>query len=111
MTIALALFAIAAAGGIVLALMRFRGKPYPPMALALVHGGVAAAGIVALIAGVAQGQGASSARTALVLFIVAALGGFVLFSHHLRKVALPVWMVVVHALVAVTAFVILFLGR
>jgi len=107
MTIALVLFAIAAVGGIVLAVMRFKGKPYPPLGLALVHGGVAAAGLVALIAGVAQGQGASPARTALVLFIIAALGGFVLFSHHLRKVALPVWLVVVHALVAVIAFVIL----
>jgi hypothetical protein len=110
MTIALVLFAIAAVGGIVLALMRFKGKPYPPMALALVHGAVAAAGLVALIAGVAQGQGPSTARTALVLFIIAALGGFVLFSHHLRKVALPIWLVVVHALVAVAAFVILLTG-
>jgi hypothetical protein len=108
MTIALVLFAIAAVGGIVLAMMRFQGKPYPPMGLALVHGGVAAAGLIALIAGVAQHQGAPPARTALVLFIIAALGGFGLFSHHLRKIALPVWLVVVHALVAVTAFVTLF---
>jgi hypothetical protein len=42
-----------------------------------------------------------------VLFIVAALGGFGLFFHHLRKVALPIWLVVVHALVAVVAFVLL----
>ena len=38
MTVALVLFALAALGGLVLALMRFKGKPYPPMGLALVHG-------------------------------------------------------------------------
>jgi hypothetical protein len=48
--------------------------------------------------------------TALVLFLIAAGGGFFLFFHHLRKVALPVWLVVVHALVAVTGFLILALA-
>ncbi len=109
MTIALVLFALAAAGGLVLALMRFKGKPYPPMGLALVHG-AAAAGLVTLIALVAQGAQKSSATTALGLFVVAALGGFVLFFHHLRKSPLPIWLVVVHALVAVVAFLILLFG-
>jgi len=107
MTIALVLFAIAAVGGLVIAVMRFKGKPYPPMGLALVHGAVAAAGLVTLIALVVQSQHASGATTALVLFVVAALGGFALFFHHLRKVALPKWLVVVHALVAVTGFILL----
>ena len=110
MTIALVLFALAAVGGVVLALIRFRGKPNPPMGLALVHGAAAAAGLVALIALVAQGQATSSGKTALVLFVIAALGGFGLFFHHLKKVALPIWMVIIHALVAVTAFLILLLG-
>ncbi len=111
MNIALILFAIAAVGGIVLALIRFKGKPYPPLGLALVHGAVAAAGLVTLIALVAQHQGTPSATTALVLFAVAALGGFGLFFHHIRKVALPIWLVVVHALVAVAAFLILLLAH
>src|SRR5919206_65025 len=101
MTAALVLFGIAALGGLIIAIMRFKGRPYPSIGLALVHGAVAAAGLVALIALVAQGHGTSRATTSLVLFIIAALGGFVLFFHHLRKVALPVWLVVVHALVAV----------
>jgi hypothetical protein len=110
MTIALLLFAVAAVGGLVIAVMRFKGKPYPPMGLALVHGAVAAAGLVALIALVARGQGTPRATTSLVLFLVAALGGFGLFFYHLRKVALPKWLVVVHALVAVVAFLILLAG-
>lgn len=111
MNVALVLFAVAAVGGIVLALIRFKGKPYPPLALALVHGAVAAAGLVTLIALVAQSKGTSSASTALILFVIAALGGFGLFFHHIRKVALPIWLVVVHALVAVAGFLILLLGH
>ena len=110
MTVALVLFALAAVGGLVLAFMRFKGKPYPPMGLALVHGAAAAAGLVTLIALVAQGTQKSGATTALGLFVVAALGGFVLFFHHLRKSPLPIWLVVVHALVAVVAFLILLFG-
>ena len=106
MTVALLLFAVAAVGGLVIARMRFKGKPYPPMGLALVHGAAAAAGLVTLLALVAKGQ-AAGATAPLVLFIIAALGGFGLFFHHLRKVPLPIWLVVVHAVVAVIAFLLL----
>jgi hypothetical protein len=106
-TTALVLFALAAVGGVVLAVIRFRGQPYPPLGLALVHGAAAAAGLIALLLAVAPGEAPSSATTALVLFVLAAAGGFFLFSHHLRKVALPTWLVVVHALVAVVGFLVL----
>jgi len=107
MTTALVLFALAAVGGLIMAVQRFRGAPNPPLALALVHGAAAAAGLIALIAVVAGSGAPSLARVALVVFLVAALGGFYLFSVHLRKQALPIPIVVVHALVAVTAFVLL----
>jgi hypothetical protein len=107
MTAAVVLFALAAVGGVILAVIRFRGQPYPPLGLALVHGAAAAAGLVALIVAVAPGTAPSLATTALVLFLIAAGGGFVLFFNHLRKIALPIWLVVVHALAAVVAFLIL----
>ena len=107
MTIALVLFALAAVGGVILAVIRFRGAPYPPLALALLHGAAAAAGLVALLVAVAPGGAPSSATAALVIFLIAALGGFYLFSHHLRKIALPTWLVVVHALVAVAGLIVL----
>lgn len=110
MGLALVLFAVAAVGGLVLAVMRFKGKPYPPMGLALVHGAVAAAGLVTLLVGVAGGSASGSAKTALILFVIAALGGFGLFFHHVRKVALPIWLVVIHAAVAVIAFLLLLVG-
>jgi hypothetical protein len=107
MMIALILFGMAAAGGLVLALIRFSGKPYPPLALALVHGALAAAALIALVVAVTDAAATGSTKIALVLFLAAAAGGFALFSRHLRKLALPVWLVVVHALVAVTAFAVL----
>ena len=111
MMIALVLFAIAAVGGVILATIRFRGKPYPPLGLALVHGGVAAAALVALVVGISQAVAPPNAlTTALVLFLVAAVAGFVLFSNHLRKMALPQGLVVAHALVAVAGFLLLLMA-
>lgn len=104
MNTAIVLLALAALGGIVLAVMRLRGRPVLPMELAVVHGLLAAAGLVALIVAVAGGV---NAKTSLVLFIIAALGGFALFSFQLRNKAIPVGVMVVHALVAVAAFVLL----
>ena len=110
MTTALILFAVAALGGLVMALMRFGGRELPPLGLALVHGLFAAAGLVALIVALV-GQGFSTAATiALVGFLGAALGGFYLFSLHMKKQALPIPYVVVHGLFAVASFVILLAG-
>jgi len=108
MTIALVLFAVAAVGGAYMASVRFRGADRPPLAIALVHGAAAAAGLIALIASVA---GASAppglSKVALGVFVVAAAGGFVLFATHLQNRPLPKAVIVVHGLVAVIGFVLL----
>ena len=110
MTYAAILFAIAALGGVVLAAIRFGGREIPPMALALVHGLFAAAGLVTLIV-VVVGAGFSTWTAAAVVgFLLAAIGGFVLFSYHLRRQALPKTYVVGHGAVAVVSFVILLLA-
>ena len=108
--VAAVLFGVAALGGLVLAVMRFRGRELPPLGLALVHGLVAASGLVLLIVAVAGGPAGKLALIALVGFLIAALGGFGIFSFHLRKKALPIPLIAVHALVAVAAFVILLVG-
>src|SRR5215831_20305519 len=107
MSVALVLFGIAALGGLVMATQRLRGAPQPTLAIALVHGALAAAGLIALIVAVAGGAVPGQARTALIIFIIAALGGFYLFAQHLQKKAIPIPVMVVHALVAVVAFIIL----
>jgi hypothetical protein len=107
MALALILFAVAAAGGAYMAVTRLRGMPAPPMALALVHGALAAAGLVALGVTLAGGGAGGLATTATGLFVVAALGGFVLFAQHLRRGEINKPLVLVHGLVAVVSFVIL----
>lgn len=107
MTIALVLFALAAVGGSIMAVMRFRGQPWPPFGLAIAHGLAAASGLVVLIFVVARGGMPAGGTVGLLLLLAAALGGFLLFSKHLRKQPLPIPLIVIHALVAVAGFLTL----
>jgi len=106
LTIAAALFAIAALGGITLATLHFRQKGLP-MALAVGHGLLGAAGLVVLIVAVVGGATGNLMIASLALFVIAALGGFALFSFHLRRLRLPTPVVLIHGLVAVVAFLLL----
>jgi ABC-type transport system involved in cytochrome c biogenesis permease subunit len=91
--------------------MRFRGRELP-LPLALAHGALAAAGLVALVLGVlGAGTGAPNLlKISLGIFVIAALGGFFLFSFQLRKKPIPIGVMVIHALAAVTAFALLLVG-
>ena len=109
LNLAILVFAITALGGLVLAALHFRGK-HRPFPLALVHLLGGATGLVLLLLPVLQDRVPSQARQALGLFVVAALGGFVLLSFRLRKKNLSSPVVVIHALVAVAAFVLLVLA-
>lgn len=110
MVTALVLFGIAALGGLILATQRLRGAPRPTLALALVHGAVAAAGLVSLILVVVEAGAPPVAKTALVVFLVAALGGFYLIAQHLQTKPLPIPVMLIHAAVAVAGFLILLAG-
>jgi len=110
MVLAAVLFGIAALGGIAMAIMRLSGKELPPMALALVHGLFAAAGLITLLVTVIGANVSTQSEIALAGFVLAALGGFFLFSYHLRGKALPVPIVLVHGVVAVISFVLLLMG-
>jgi hypothetical protein len=110
MLVAIVLFAIAAAGGLTLAVLRLR-SPNLPLPLAALHGAFAAAGLVVLALAVFGGSSApSSARIALAVFVVAALGGAFLVSFQLRKRPIPVGIMALHALLAVSAFTLLVVG-
>lgn len=103
------LFAAAAAGGVTMLAMRIRDRGVP-MVLALGHGALAAAGLVLLLLGVLSGGVATTVAVALVLFVGAALGGFVLFASHLKSGTFPLGLAWIHGGAAVVAFLVLLLG-
>ena len=88
--------------------IRFTGKPAPPSWLAMLHGFLAAAGLTLLAYAYFTAAVPASAAIALLLFLLAAAGGVLMnLRYHLQALALPVWLVLVHAAVAVVAFLLL----
>jgi hypothetical protein len=111
MTLPLVLFAVAAAGGLVMAVLRLSGKPTPPLAIAVVHGALAAGGLVTLILALAGSDTAGSGpKVALALFLAAAAGGFVMFFQHLKGRAIPIPLMFVHALAALVGVIALWMS-
>jgi hypothetical protein len=102
---ALLAFAIAAVGGLILAssVLRERLASWP---LSLVHAALGATGLVlTLIVVLRDGKGL--VELAFLLLLVAALGGFLLASFHLRRRPGPKPVVLIHASVAVIGFLVL----
>ncbi len=106
MNVALGLFVVSAVTGLFLAVQHFRGQSLS-LGAALAHGLFAASGLVALGWALTKTGLVGGPALAIGLFLVAALGGFYLFATHLRGRRLPSSVVVIHALAAVTAFLIL----
>lgn len=108
MRTAVVLLALAAVGGVLMAGIRFAGKPHPPTWLAMGHGFIAGAAVTLLIYDYFTVGLPVMAQLGLVLFLFAAAGGVMLnLVYHWNRLALPKWMVVVHGLIAVIGFVLL----
>jgi hypothetical protein len=105
---AVVLLALTGAGGLLIAGIRFTGRPHPPSWLAMLHGLLAGGGLTLLIyAGFAAGM-VAGAWTGLVLLALAALGGLLLnLGYHWKNLPLPIWLVLVHAAAAVVGLVVL----
>lgn len=102
------LLAVAAAGGLVMAGIRFVGDRSPPAALAMLHGFLAAAAVTLLLYGAVTVGLPKMALVALALFVAAAGGGAILnLNYHWKRLLLPKWLVLVHAGAAVAGFVLL----
>ena len=102
------LFVLTALGGLTMAGMRFVGQRNPPVWLSMAHGFAAGAGATLLAYAVATAVVPGSAKAALILFLLAAGGGVLMaLRYQWRQQLLPAWLVAVHALVAVTGFVLL----
>jgi hypothetical protein len=102
------LLAIAAAGGLIMAGIRFVGDRQPPASLAMLHGFLAAAAVTLLLYAAATVGLPGMALAALVLFVAAAGGGVILnLNYHWKQLPLPKELIIGHAVAAVAGFVLL----
>ena len=102
------LFAIAAAGGLVMAGIRTFSDSNPPAWLAMFHGLLAGAGLTLLLFATFTVGIPKYATWALILLVVAALGGlFMNLGYQEKRELLPKPVMYVHALIAVIGFILL----
>jgi len=104
---ALIVFAIAALGGLTLAGVYVLQGRLAPWALSLLHAALGAIGLLLLIYAALTVGISGAALAALVILVIAALGGFYLASIHLRGKVAERSIVFVHAGVAVIGFLTL----
>lgn len=102
---AITLFAIAALIGLYL-ISHVLQRKKPSKTAAVIHGLFAATALVLIIVRAAQVHGGLIVQ-AIVLFVLAALGGLTLFVRDINGKTLPGWLAIVHALIAVSGFVFL----
>jgi hypothetical protein len=105
---AIVLLAITALGGLLMAGIRFSGRPHPPTFFAMVHGLLAGAGITLILyAGLTSGM-PGGGWGGLALLLLAVVGGLVLnLRYHWERRELPMGLMLGHAGVAVIGFVVL----
>ncbi|HLP81707.1 MAG TPA: hypothetical protein VK141_06940 [Nitrosomonas sp.] len=106
LTYTLIVLAIAAIGGVVLALKVFAGQ-LAPWSISIVHALLGATGLVMLIMLFLEGSGDTRITAALGLLVIAALGGFYLASIHVKGSVAPKNVVLIHAGIAVAGFLTL----
>ena len=105
---AVVLFAIAAAGGLIMAGVRTFSNSNPPAWLAMLHGLLAAAGLTLLLYGAFTIGVSTLAVWALILLLIAALGGlFLNLGYQEKRQLLPKPVMYVHAAIAVIGFILL----
>ena len=100
------LFLVAAVFGLYMAKRIFGGN-LPPWIAVIVRGALAASGLVILLYALFIGARPTPLLIGAVLLVIAALGGFFMFTYQLRKSAPTKAVVVVHALAAVLGVVCL----
>ena len=101
--ISLILFLFAALLGIFLLSYLLRNKN-TPKGVALIHGFIAAAGLVLLIISAFSYH---PPLTSIFLFFAAAMGGFILMYRDLTGKTLPKWLALGHGSIALLGFVVL----
>jgi hypothetical protein len=104
---AVVLLAITAVGGLLMAGLRFSGRPHPPSLITMVHGLLAASGLTLILYAAFTAGLPGGAWAGLLLLLVAVLGGLVLnLRYHWERLELPIWLILVHAGVAAAGLVV-----
>jgi hypothetical protein len=101
------LFAIAAVIGLII-LKNWLTSSNTSRTVVYAHGIFAAIALALLLAQALRNP-ADYLRTSLILFVLAATGGFYMFFQDLKGKFSPIWLAVTHALLAVGGFVFLLL--
>lgn len=103
---AIILFIIAALFGLVILTAILRDKP-TPKPFVIIHGPLAATAIVLLIIDVVKGHAESLLIASLVIFVIAALGGFALYTLDTLKKRIPKPLAILHPLIAISGLIVL----
>lgn len=101
------LFALAAIFGVII-LKNWLTDGNTPRSVIYTHGALAAVALVLLLIHTLSTPG-STLWTSILLFVLAAIGGFYMFLRDLKGKFSPTWLAIVHALLAVGGFVFLLL--
>jgi hypothetical protein len=105
---AIVLLALTGLGGLLMAGIRFSGKPHPPSPIAMLHGLLAASGLTLILYAAFAAGIPGAAWAGLILLLLAAAGGLILnLRYHWQGQALPMPLMLVHAAVAVIGLVVL----
>lgn len=102
--LAIILFALAALLGMYLLSFVLQNKN-TPKGIAFIHGPLAAAGLVLLI--IYAFYHSPSPIISIILFVLAALGGFLLIYRDITGKSIPSWLAIGHGTLAVVGFVFL----
>jgi hypothetical protein len=100
---AIGLFGAAALGGMYLLSLVLKERQRPK-AIAFAHGTLAVSGVIVLIVYSLKNPGPVGS---LVVFAMAAMGGFVMIYKDLTTGHVPKWLGIVHGLLAITGFILL----
>ena len=105
--IAVLFFVMAIVAGLTLASL-YLSDHAPPFWLALIHGVFAATAITLLTIAELRTSARGATVLSLILFEMAAVGGFILFAYYLCGKYMPGTLVVIHGTAAATAFILMF---
>lgn len=77
-------------------------KKTPPKGIAIIHGTLAALGIILLLIYALTTDSHHKHWDSVTIFIIAAIGGIYLFSKDIRHMKVPKWVAVIHGAIGLT---------